>query len=179
MIIFGSLPRGTQQTATSLYPYQSEKLSVIFVYGSDYGRQWSDNTLAMLKVFIWNWINLFIVLMAIGLCFIRRLNKLRHDGFISTLIDVAVIFTGGGSMRMDHKLERLLFLIVSVGAFFLNSLCLDATLFPSYLLSQQTIETFQQLYDTNSPIFLAESLAKQEKLIIQMLRLDFARYSFD
>lgn len=147
---------------------------MIFVYGSDYQRQWKNNTLAQTIVFIVNWTNLFIFLMAMGLCFIRRLNKLRRDGFISTLIDVTVIFTGGGSMRMDHKLERWLFVIVSVGALFLNSLCLDATLYPSYLLSSRTIDSFQQLYETNSPIYLAESLEKHEQLIIQMLRLVFS-----
>lgn len=158
---------------SSLYPYHSAKLSVFFVYGQDYQRQFSANLFSKLKLFIFNWTNCFVISAAVVLCFVRRLRKLRRDGFLSVLIDVMVIFTGGGRLRMDHKLERWFFVIVSIGALFLNSICLESTLFPSYLQRQQNVETFQQLTEINPPVYLAPLLERDSDLVQQMLRFVF------
>lgn len=160
-------------TTVPLYPYRSKDLSVIFFYGSDYRRQINNNLFSKLKIFTFNWTNLFVIFAAIALCFIRRLHKLRRDGFISVLIDVVVIFTGGGNLRMDHKLERWFFVIMSIGAIFLNAICLEPTLFPSFLLNHRSISTFHQLAEINPPIYLRLVLRSNEHLIVEMLRFIF------
>lgn len=158
---------------THLYPYRSMKLSVFFVYGTDYQRQINNNLFSKLKIFTFNWTNLLVILAAIALCFIRRLNKLRRDGFISVLIDVVVIFTGGGNLRMDHKLERWFFVIMSIGAFFLNAICLGPTLFPSYLLPCRNIETFQELAAINPPIYISFLLRGDKHLVADLMGFVF------
>lgn len=142
----------------------------MFIYGTNYKRQINHNLFSQLKLFIFNWSSLTIFVAAIVLCFVRRLNRLRRDGFISVVIDVGVIFIGGGHLRMDHKLERWLFVIVSIGAFFLNAICLDSTLFPFYLLTQPSVDTFQQLAQINPPIYASVALISSESLMKEMLR---------
>lgn len=156
----------------SLYPHHFVQLSVLFFYGQDYQRKINNNLFSKLKIFLFNWTNLFVILAAVVLCFVRRLKKLRRDGFISVLIDVMVIFTGGGHSRMDHKLERWFFMIVSIGALFLNAICLGPTLFPSYLHRPQSVDTFQQLAEINPPIYLLSSLRKDKGLVNEILRYD-------
>lgn len=156
---------------TALYPYQSSDLAVIFFYGSDYRRHINNHLFSKLKLFTFNWTNLFVILTAIVLCFVRRRAKLRRDGFITVLIDVIVIFIGGQSLCMNHKIERWFFVITSIGAFFLNAICLGPTLFPSYLRIHQNIDTFQELAKVNPPIYLRLVLRDSEYLIKEMLRL--------
>lgn len=156
-----------------LYPYHSVKLVVFFVYGSDYQRQLNNNVVNKLKLFIFNWTNLLVVLAAMALCFVRRWQRLRHDGFISVLIDVTVIFIGGGRLRPAHRFERWFFVLLSIGAFFLNAIGLDSTLFPSYLHPLQSIETFQQLSEINPPTYIPPILGAEKHLIRNMLRYIF------
>lgn len=154
----------------TLYPYHSIKLLVFFVYGSDFERQFNNNFFNKLKVFLFNWTNTFVILASVTLCFVRRVQRLRHDGFISVLIDVVVIFTGGGKLRFDQKLERWFFSIVSIGALFLNAICLEPTLFPSFLHHQRTVNTFEQLAEINPPVYLAGVLKGNEPYITALLR---------
>lgn len=159
---------------TSLYPFDSVELVVFFIYGTDYPRQINSNLFSKLKLFLFNWTNLFVILVAFVLCFIRRLNNIRANGLPSVLIDVVVIFIGGGKLRMDQKLERWFFVIVSIGALFLNSICLGPTLFPSFLLPQRTIDTFQQLTELNPPIYLVPMLRPHEEIVREMLKLVYS-----
>lgn len=143
---------------------------VIFVYGTDYQRQFNNNLLSKLTLFMFNWTSLFVILASIFLCFVRRIDRLRRAGFMPVLIDVMVMFIGGGNLRMRHTLEKWFFVVVSIGAFFLNAICFDSTSFPSYLLSTQSVETFQQLTEINPPIYFNHLLKSDEKLIHKMLR---------
>lgn len=154
----------------ALYPYRLGDLSVIFFYGSDYQRQINDNALSKLKIFIFNWTNLLVILMAIVLFFVRRWAKLQRDGFAPVLIDIIVIFIGGGRLRMDHKIERWIFVIMSIGALFLNGICLGPTLFPSYLTPHRSIETFQLLAELNPPIFYRLVFRDQRDILAEMLK---------
>lgn len=163
-------PSADTKLITRLYPYHSVDIFTVFVYGSNYQRQSTDNVFSKLKVFLFNWTNLFVIMAAVVLCFVRRLGKLRRDGFISVLIDVTVIFIGGGRLRMDHKLERWFFVIVSTGALFLNGICLEPTLFPSFLLPQQSVDTLQQLTEIRPPIYSVALFKRDEHLVIEMLR---------
>lgn len=106
--------------AIPLYPYRSMEMSVLFVYGSNYQRQVNNNVLSKLKIFALSWMNLFVILAAILLTYIYRWTRISCDGFISALINVLVIFTGGARLRMNHIFERWFFIIVSIGAFFFD-----------------------------------------------------------
>lgn len=154
----------------SLYPFHSVKLFVIFVYGSDYQRKINNNLFNKLEIFLLNWTNLVVFLGAVVLCFIRRFSRLRRSGFISVLIDVMIIFIGGGRSRPDHRLERWFFVILSIGAFFLNAICLGPTLFPTYLSPQQSITTFRQLAEVKSEFYFAPYLAANSDIVVEMLR---------
>lgn len=173
--LFASYPRDLRSDANTvpLYPYQSSELVVLFIYGTDYQRQTNNNLFGKLQLILLNWTTFFMILSAIVLCFIRRLSKLRRDGFISVLIDICVIFIGGGRLRMDHKLERWLFVIVSIGALFLNSFTLTSILFPSYLQPQRSIETFQQLAEIKPPFHIGRAFSRDEPIILEMLRFSF------
>lgn len=157
-------------TARPLYPYHTMDLSVIFIYDTHQKLKFNDNLFSKLRHFLINWTNLFVILAAILLCIVRRWKKLRCDGFISVLIDVMVIFTGGGKLRMDHQTERWFFAVVSIGAFFLNAICLGPTLFPSYLLAQRSVNTFQELAQINPRIYIDLLHQPQENLIIEMIK---------
>lgn len=155
----------------SLYPFHSVKLLVIFVYGSDYQRKVNNNLLNKLEIFLLNWTNLVVFSGVMVLCFIRRFPMLRREGFISVLIDVMIIFIGGGQFRLSHRLERWFFAILSMGAFFLNAIGLEATLFPTYLPSQQKVETFHQLAEMKPEFYFVPYLAPKSDIVIEMLRL--------
>lgn len=156
-----------------LYPYRSMEMSVLFVYGTNFQRQVNNNVLSKLKIFALSWMNLFVVLAAIILSIIYRWTGLSRDGFISALIDAMVIVTGGGRLRMTHTFERWFFAIVSIGAFFLTAISLGPTLFPSYLLSHRSINTFQQLAEINPPFYFDYVLRKDQDLVVDMLRYVF------
>lgn len=159
--------------SVALYPYQLSDLSVIFFYGSDYHRHTNNHLFSRLKIFTFNWTNLFVILTAMALCFVRRRAKLLRDDFMAVLIDVLVIFIGGQQLRMNHKIERWFFVITSIAAFFLNAICLGPTLFPSYLRIHQNVDTFQELAQVNPPIYLRLVLRDSEDLIKEMLRYAF------
>lgn len=107
---------------------------------------------------------------AICMCMMRRLNQLRNNGFVPVLIDVMVIFTGGGNLHMHHRLEKWFFAILSIGAFFINAICLEETVFPSYLQPMQRIQTFEEVAKLNVPVYIGNTLKRNQFLIKEMLR---------
>lgn len=154
-----------------LYPYQSAKLFTLFYYGSDYERQRNHSFLTRISTMFNLWMFLFLILMAILLCILRRMAKLRRDGLYSTIIDISITFTGGGNIRIDHKMERWLFGIAFVGFFFLIAIWQNEYLYPSLLLPDETIDSFEELAGINPPIYLSPQLKAYNDVIVEMLRL--------
>lgn len=153
-----------------LYPYESPKLALIFVYGTDSTREMnivlvpeSVRTLAIS-------IGLFVILATTALCFMRRKLKLPRSGSTFTFIDVIIAFIAGGNLRMQHKFERWFFGILLIGTFFINSLFTGDLLDCVIRILNQRISTFQQLADINSPIYISKTLAMHEFNIRKMLR---------
>lgn len=169
-LISSSIQKMKKNSTVSLYPYHSVSTYVIFVYGSDYQRQINNNFISKLALFTLNWTNLFVILSGIVLWMVKRFNRLRDQGFIVVLVDVMVIFTGGGRLRNDHKLERWFFSIVSIAALFLNAICLGPTLFPSFLHHQRSVDTIQQLAEINPPIYICTVFDHNRHLVNQMLK---------
>lgn len=156
---------------TPLYPYQSEKLFILFYYGSDYERQRTHSFVTQISLMFNLWMFLFYICMAIPLCILRRIARIRRDGLFSTCVDISITFIGGGNVRIDHKMERWLFGIAFVGFFFLNAIWQDEYLYPSLLLPDKIIDTFKELAEINPPIYLSPQLRAYNDVIVEMLRL--------
>lgn len=154
-----------------LYPYESRKLSVIFVYGTDFTRRMNitmsiPEPIQMMA----GYILLFVVLAAIILRLIRKKWKLRRDGLFSTFIDTMIAFIDGGNLRMQHKFERWFFGVLLIAAFFISSLFVGDLLDCVYRIIYEHINTFEQLAQINSSIYISSSLNSEE--VYHMLRFD-------
>lgn len=158
-----------EKRGTFLYPYHSTEICVLFVYGTDYKRQANNSILKKLKPFV-HWKSLIFVFAIIALCFLRRMLKLRRDGLISAYIDIGIVVGGGGNLRIDNKIERMFFAIMFVAFFFLTALWLETTLYPSFLIPHRTIDTFNELAEVNTPVYISIKLKDKEQLVIGMLR---------
>lgn len=104
--------------------------------------------------------------------------KLRHDGFISSFIDTLVVHIGGTTLRLYHRLERWLFVITSIGAFFMIAIWLNACLFPTLITLDQSVDTFEELAEINPPIYLVLILNGIEGIVLEMLRFISISLSF-
>lgn len=153
-----------------LYPYHSQELTIIFVYGTDFKRLmdvWSmPGTVQGLAISI----VLFMSLAAIVLCVIRRKLKLRRDGLTSTFVDILITLVAGGNLRVHNKFERWLFGILLIGAFFITSIFTGGLLNYVYRVLNQNIDTFEQLPRTNLTAYITPTLRIYAKQICEILR---------
>lgn len=153
-----------------LYPYHSCKMFVFFIYGTDVRRQKMNDSFNRLIQMQSKWKQLFWILAAFALCFLRRKLRIRRDGLISAFIDMSVAFTGGGTLCIVHKHERRFFAIVFVGVFFMNAIWFEKCLYPAFLIRYESIDSFAELAKINPPFFSSSLLEAHNKHIIYMLR---------
>lgn len=155
---------------SSLYPYDSKNLAVIFIYGVDFQRRMNisvtPNSTRLLIILI----IIFMSSAAIILFFIRRNIENRRNEIIGTFIDILVAFIGGGNLRMQHKFERCFFGILLIAAFFVTLLFAGDILDLIYRNLNQRISTFQQLASINSPVYIIPALRMYSTRIDEMLR---------
>lgn len=102
----------------SLYPYHSNDLSVIFIYGVESKRRTGIFIIPKSVRILSGLIVTFVSLAAISLYFIRKKFNLPRNGLSTTIIDIIVAFIAGGNLRMHHQFERLFFGILLFAAFF-------------------------------------------------------------
>lgn len=162
--------KDAQTKQIPLYPYNSMELGIIYIYGTDHKPEKFRVLLTGLGA---TTLSIFFVLIALAaavLCFYRRTNRLQRDGYISSFIDVCITFYGGGNLRMRHTFERLFLGMLLIGFFFLMAFWQEAVLFPSFLLYDQRVRTFDDLAKKNPPIYNAISLSESTEIIGQMLR---------
>lgn len=152
-----------------LYPYDSNALCVIFVYGTDIQRGEHFAFVPSYTKALGIILTTYICLAAIVLLIIRKKLKLRRDGVLITSIDVMVAFVAGGNLRMQHRFERLFFGILLISAFFIVSIFTGTVLDSIYSISKQEV-TFDQLHKINSPIFISPSLNANVENILLMLK---------
>lgn len=160
-----------------LYPYESYKLSVLFVYGTDLTREMNivfvPETIRTLAILIMS----FVSSATIALCLMRRRLKLRPAGFISAFTDIIITFIGGGNIRMQHKFERWFFCILLIGNFFIVSLFAGDLLDCIIQILNQRIIRLEQLAGMSSPIFIGKTLSMHEDNILMILRFVSSTYS--
>lgn len=164
------VPDKNDENFATLYPYHSTEMSILFVYGNDHKRHTTNFVLNELKPFF-HWHELILLFTAIVLCFLRRTLRLRRDGFISAFIDMNVVITGGGNLRVHHRIERIFFAFMFVAYFFMTAIWLETTLYPSFLIPHQTVDTFDELAEINAPIYISDVFVDNEQIIIEMLKL--------
>lgn len=159
-----------------LYPYKSNEIAVIFVYGTDFQRQlniWIVPPPVQLLIIV---IVSFVVLITIILYIIRRKLKLRRDSSVSALIDIIIAIIAGGNLRTSHNIERLFFAILLIAAFFIISMFTGNLLDCIYSVWNQKIDTFESLanININVPIYINPSLQMYSTNIHHMLKLSFS-----
>lgn len=164
--------KNDKETVThSLYPYQTKNIGTIFVYGTDIGRLkniWSIPASTQMVFII---LVAFMNVAAVILYIVRKRMKLRGNGMASTIIDTMVAFTAGGNLRMHHKVERWFFGIMLISAFFITSIFMGDLLGSVYRIRNK-INTFEQLSEVKSPIYIHPVFGKQANFICDVLRLD-------
>lgn len=141
------------------YPYQSNELVAIFVYGTDFTRQ--SNLIQSIPesvLVIFSFTLLFIGLASVTLYLVRKKLKLSQSDIISSFIDVMIAFIAGGQLRMLHKFERLFFGILLISAFFITSLFMGEFLDYFYGIFCQKVDTLEELAEINSPIYASGTI---------------------
>lgn len=176
---FSSTSVKSKNVGITLYPYQSDELKVVFVYGTNFKRQRYQIVLTELGKETFYLVSMFMLLSAALVCFVRRKLRLRRDGLSSALLDVQIAFFAGGNLRMRNKFERWIFEILLIASFFLMIFWLDAVLFPSFLIQDKSIKTFDQLAETNAPIFIFKFLQADADLIAEMMRFENVHKQFN
>lgn len=144
----------------------------MFVYGSDFKRQKISplNNFNPLQWMINDLTYVFWITATVLLYFLRRVMKLRRRGFMEAFFDISITFIGGGNVRIDHKLEKWLFGIVFLGAFFLSTVWQETSIFPSFLLPNQNIDTFDKLAKVGPTFYAATPFQASSHLIEEMLK---------
>lgn len=164
------LPSETDKSSITypLYPYTSDKLAIIFVYGTDYQREMNILFIPGSVQILATLILLFVFLATIILCIVRR------GGFMSAFIDIVIAFIAGGNLRMRFKFERWFFGILLISAFFITSIFTGNLLDCVYQVLNQEINTFEQLANINLPnipAYINPTLAMHSEDIRERLRL--------
>lgn len=154
----------------SLYPYNSDDLAVIFVYGADFQREL--NILFVPKS-VQTVASLIISLMSLStivLYLIRRKLRLQRSDFPAAFIDTWIAFTSGGNLRVENHIERWFFGILLIGVFFISSIFTGDLLECIYRILYQKFTSFDQLAKIEAPVYINPSLASNIEIIREMLR---------
>lgn len=145
----------TQSKVNFLYPYESLKLRLIFVYGKDYKSEVDIFRMPAVVVIQLVLIVLFIISAAVALRWIRKRFKLPRDDIWCPFIDCVIPFIGGGNLRMHHKWERMFFAIMLFGAFFIISVFLGDLLDNVLYIFDQRVTTLKRLLEVKPPVYTA------------------------
>lgn len=146
------------------------ELKTYFVYGTDYGRGMYSQAIPLSTQIAVGLMLLFICLAAISLSIIRRKLKLRGDDFYKSFIDCLIPLVGGGNIRMRHKYERWFFGVSYFAAFLLVNIFASDFVNAIITIFDSKISTFEQLAQTNSPIYIHEPLRFHSDEIHGMLQ---------
>lgn len=160
-----------QDKLAKIVPISRSKLYLLFEYGDDFHS--SSVRRNILKIFQSASAHIVFAIIAVILLFsIRRKIGLRRDGLISVYIDVIIVVAGGGSLRYQHRLEKVFFGILLLGVFFINTIAIDNFLFCTYLTEDvDRIDTIEKFIKFNPPIFINRHLKEGNNgLIVKMLR---------
>lgn len=148
---------------TAIPSYEKIRVFVIFCDGVDFSR--SNARRNFFKILENSSIILLLIIFAMIILFlIRRRARLPLNGFISIYMDVMVATTSGGSLRYQHKWEKVFFGILLFAAFFINTINIDNFLFYTFLEGDTNrMDTFEKLAAFNPPVYISPGHFKEEK----------------
>lgn len=160
-----------ESTTHRLYSYETVKLMVLFVYGTDFTRRMNivfvPTSIQMMAVSI----ILFMSFAAFTLYLIRRKLQFHRNSVSLVAIDILIAFIGGGNLQMRHHVERWFFGILLLATFVINSLFVGDILSCFYRTLNEQISTFDQLTKINVPIYTSKVLAMNDDNLHEILRL--------
>lgn len=152
-----------------VYPNSVNELKVLFIYGTNFKREMNIFYIPPAVQIAAALVLSFIFVAAITLFMIRRKLRVLSNDLFSAITDCWIPFIGGGSLRMEHRLERLFFAILLFGAFFIMSV-LSGDLFDCVVsVLNAKVNTFEKLAQINPPIYSFYELHLNEDVIRQQL----------
>lgn len=152
-----------------LYPHMSNRVLIVFIYGDDFKRQmaiWNVPGAIRLIALL---IIIFMSLATVILLIIRKIFKLRRNDLFSTVIDILIVFIGGGSLVMRHKWERWFFGILLFAAFFITSMFAGDLLDCMIQVQNRKFEKIDELAGFSTPIYLNSFWRNEYTLIKRIL----------
>lgn len=91
-----------------------------------------------------------------------RTSYCYSDDLSLIIIDVFIVFFAGGNLRIQQKLVKYFFALLLIGCFFLITINCVEIFFRG--LKLHNITTFEELAETQSPVFIAYVLQNYEDL---------------
>lgn len=166
-----SATKSSKSNQIATYPYSAIDLSIVFFYGADEKRKrvhikTESETIFKILTEIISWVT------AAVFCYVRKRNRLRRNGLISSYIDVQTAIYGGGNLRLNHNLEQWIFSILFFGYFFLDILYYQIVIYPAFLIFDQSIKNFKELAVVNPLIYLSPAIGDFNKTVDILLRLE-------
>lgn len=157
----------------NLYPFKSVRYMAAFVYGDDYPRPHPPGILTTLSVGNYWFIFIWFLLATVILFIVRWRTGVRHNDntISSSVLDMIVVFCGGGRLRFRNKYDKLYLIIMIIGSFFLLSLCTSK--FTSRITSTKqldNINTFEKLSKVHVPIYASNISGNDTQYVIAVLR---------
>lgn len=152
-----------------VYQYNMVELKVLFLYGTNFKREMNifivPPSVQMAAALVLS----FIFVAAAALYVIRRKLRVLSNDFFLAVIDCWIPFIGGGSIRMQQRIERGFFGILLFGAFFIMSV-FSGDLFDCVVsVLNAKVNTFAKLAEINPPIHSLYELHLNEDLIREKL----------
>lgn len=149
-------------------------LKVILVYYNDLNIDRNEKTISLLQCFVIKIITLsfigFVTMLLILFC-LRQLTRSHRRCFILTLMDMTIVYFGGGTLRIIRSWERIFFGAALLGTLTLQSMGFLSVLYNTFLFANvNRIDTFEQLKKLNVTLAMhtpLESYAKTVKLMIE------------
>lgn len=157
----------------NLYPFISERFKAVFVYGENYPKPRPPGILTILSVGNYWLIFIWFLLATVILFIIRwKAGVRQNDNTISSsILDMIVVFCGGGRLRFRNKYDKVYLIIMIIGSFFLISLCTSK--FKSRITSSKqldNIDTFEKLSNVRVPVYVSNAVGNHTQYVIAALR---------
>lgn len=153
-----------------LYPYRNRVVVVSFLYGDDYQLEIGSPSILRIMAEYW-FIPIWFVLTTISLHLIRSKIGIGNNELSSTIMDMIIIFFGGGTIKFRHKIERYFLGMLLIGTFFIQAIWVSDFLSKvSTLRGINRVNTFEKIANLKSPIYFGLSLAGEKELIIESLK---------
>lgn len=91
--------------------------------------------------------------------------------FTTALFEMGIVLVGGGILRYNRKWEKVLFMFMIFGAFFLQSFGIFGDLYEQFVFDDQNeIDTFDKLAQQKAPVYLDTTLKKNLDAVQGMIR---------